>query len=55
LFIDAEGSHLMIKYTLTSLSSKVDREYNKDDILLVNKQKGLWPVSSSVYYTSMTK
>jgi len=27
LFINAEGSHLMIKYTLTSLSSKVDREY----------------------------
>jgi len=29
LFINAEGSHLMIKYTLTSLSSKVDWEYNK--------------------------
>jgi len=27
LFINAEGYHLIIKYTLTSLSSKVDREY----------------------------
>jgi len=42
LFINAERSHLMIKYTLTSLSSKVDREYTWEDAVWAPCTKRSW-------------